>query len=155
MFFVACTGGGDTTIDITHDPCSGVTLEGAGANASQRAGIAGAIQLWADRGVALTGVAPTTIDIVFEEASEAFRGVYDDERGVIHVNSGIDELSPMSIVIAHELGHAFGLGHVSNRPSVMNPANLTLAPTQDDRTAVEALWGACAPAPDSTSGRDR
>lgn len=145
MFCVACTGGGDTTIDITHDPCSGVTLLDAGANASQRAGIEAALVLWADRGVALTGTDPTTIQIVFESASIAFRGVYDDERGIIHINSAIDEMTPLSIVIAHELGHAFGLEHVGDRPSVMNPANLTVVPTEDDRTAVETLWGRCEP----------
>lgn len=146
MFCVACTGGaGDTTIDITHDPCSGITLLDAGASTSQRAGIAGALQLWAERGVALTGTDPTTIEILFEPASVAFRGVYDDERGIIHINDAIDEMSQLSIVIAHELGHAFGLEHVSNRPSVMNPANLTTIPTDDDRTAVEALWGQCEP----------
>jgi len=154
VFCVACSGGGDSTIDITHDPCGGVTLDGGGANASQRAGIDGAVELWADRGVLLTGAAPATIGIVFESASGAFRGVYDDERGIILVNSGIEEIVPLSIVIAHELGHAFGLEHVSDRPSVMNPANLTLAPTDDDRTAIEELWGQCEPA-DAASGRDR
>jgi predicted Zn-dependent protease len=48
-------------------------------------------------------------------------------------------------VIAHELGHAFGLVHVSpdTRPSVMNPGNTTVAPNDGDRAALEALWGTC------------
>jgi hypothetical protein len=138
---VTACGTADTTIDITHDPCAGIALAG-GTTDTQRAGIEGALQLWAGHGVATT-TEPTTIDIVFEHASGAFRGVYDDERGVIHVNDSIEELAPLSIVIAHELGHAFGLPHVTDRPSLMNPANLTQPPTDDDRVAVEAMWGRC------------
>lgn len=106
----------------------------------QRAGIAGALDLWRQQGVVIGGA---EIPILFEPASQAFRGVYDDERGVIHINDGIDELAPLSIVIAHELGHAFGLEHVTDRASLMNPGNLDQPPTDDDRLAVEALWGAC------------
>ena len=110
------------------------------------AGIDGAITLWNSRGIALARISDLpTIEIVFEEASEAFRGVYDDERGVIHINSALTDLAPLSIVIAHELGHAFGLLHVpaSERVSVMNPGNLATPPTAADQGAVEALWGAC------------
>jgi len=138
---VGC-GAGDTTIDITHDPCAGIVLEG-GTTATQRTGIASALSLWSESGVALIGVEPSSIAVVFESASQAFRGVYDDEHGVIHINDAIEEQGPLAIVIAHELGHAFGLPHVTDRPSLMNPANLTQPPTDDDRLAVEALWGQC------------
>lgn len=132
----------DTTIDITHDPCEGIALDG-GSTKVQRAGIDAALRLWSDQGVALSSTEPATISVVFETASGAFRGLYDDELGVIHINDGIEELGPLSIVIAHELGHAFGLAHVTDRPSLMNPANLTQPPTEDDRAAVDALWGSC------------
>ena len=48
-------------------------------------------------------------------------------------------------VIAHELGHAFGLFHVpaSERISLMNPGNLTTPPTTADQAALAALWGSC------------
>ncbi len=140
LFVTACGGTADTTIDITHDPCAGVTLDG-GSTEIQQGGIAGAIALWSASGLSLPNGAE--IPVLFERASQAFRGVYDDERGIIHINDGIEELAPLSIVIAHELGHAFGLEHVTDRPSLMNPANLTQAPTDEDRLAVEALWGAC------------
>jgi hypothetical protein len=143
VFLVAC-GTGDTTIDITHDPCAGVALDG-GTTTAQRAGLDGALRLWRDLGVAVAGSEPSTIEVVFEPASAAFRGVYDDERSVIHINDGIEEPGPLEIVIAHELGHAFGLPHVTDRPSLMNPANLTQPPTDLDREAVEALWGRCDP----------
>ncbi len=136
----ACGGTADTTIDITHDPCAGVTLAG-GSTAIQQSGIAGAIALWTDSGMTLGNGAE--IPVLFEPASQAFRGVYDDERGIIHINDAIEELDPLSIVIAHELGHAFGLPHVTDRVSLMNPSNVTQPPTDEDRLAVEALWGAC------------
>jgi predicted Zn-dependent protease len=143
MFLAACSGGGDSTIDITHDPCSGVTLRAAGASESQTAGIDAAIGLWAGRGIALSRVADhPTIEIVFEYASYAFRGVYDDERGVIIINEQIVEPA-LSIVIAHELGHAFGLPHVTGRTSVMNPANLETPPNDDDAGALAEIWGPC------------
>lgn len=141
LTIAACGGTADTTIDITHDPCAGVALDG-GTTDVQREGIAGALALWTDHGVRLTGEG-AAIPVLFEPASQAFRGVYDDERGVIHINDAIEELDPLAIVIAHELGHAFGLPHVTDRPSLMNPANLTQPPTDEDRLAVEAIWGQC------------
>ncbi len=149
MFLIASCGTGDTTIDITHDPCGGIALDG-GTTATQRAGLDGALRLWSDHGVMLTGNDLTTIAVVFEPASGAFRGVYDDEHGVIHINDAIADSGPLEIVIAHELGHAFGLPHITDRPSLMNPANLSQPPNDLDREAIEALWGRC-----SISASDR
>lgn len=142
LFLIACGATGDTTIDIIHDPCSGVRLVGT-PSASQRAGIAGALALWGEHGVDLTGETPSMIGVEFVEAFGAFRGLYDDERSVIVINRTLVEPQMLSIVIAHELGHAFGLDHVTDRPSLMNPANLTTPPNEDDLAAVEALWGRC------------
>ena len=138
----ACSAG-DSTIDITHDPCGGVTLGGVTDDA-QIAGLDGAIALWAERGVALArvGDAPM-ISLQFEQAAGAFHGVYDDEHGIIYVNRDLTDPSQLAIVIAHELGHAFGLVHVSDRVSLMNPGNLVTPPTIEDQGALEALWGAC------------
>jgi hypothetical protein len=143
---MACGGGDDGTIDITHDPCGGVTLMAPAASENQSAGIDGAIALWGGRGVELSrAVDVLSIEIVFEPASGAFRGVYDDETGIIHINSTLTDLESLSIVIAHELGHAFGLPHVTGRTSLMNPGNLATPPTEDDLGALEGLWGRCAP----------
>lgn len=137
----ACGGTADSTIEITHDPCAGVALAG-GTTEVQQAGIAGALALWTGGGVRLSGDG-AEIPVLFEPASQAFRGVYDDELGIIRINDAIEDLDPLSIVIAHELGHAFGLVHVTDRPSLMNPSNVTQPPTDEDRLAVQALWGAC------------
>lgn len=138
----ACSTG-DTTIDITHDPCSGVTLGGA-SEAAQIAGLDGAIALWAERGVALTRVEEIpTIGLQFEAAAGAFHGAYDDEHNIIFINLDLTDPAKLSIVIAHELGHAFGLPHVTDRTSLMNPGNLETPPTAEDQDAIEALWGAC------------
>lgn len=146
----ACSGAqGDQTIDITHDPCAGTTL-GGGETDTQRTGIDDAIALWASEGAQLSRVdasrsgAPM-ISVVFEPAAGAFHGVYDDEHGVIHINDDLVDPTQLAIVIAHEMGHAFGLVHVTDRTSLMNPGNLSTPPTDEDRLAVEALWGDCQP----------
>lgn len=83
------------------------------------------------------------MEVRFDEAAPPFHGLYDDSEGVIYINRGIIDERTLSIVIAHELGHAFGLLHVDDRESVMNPGNLDTPPNAADQAAIEALWGAC------------
>lgn len=106
--------------------------------------MADAQALWRDRGAPAIGLrAGTTVDVQFEAAAEAFHGLYDDTTGIIYINSSISDPEVLSIVIAHEVGHAFGLAHITARPSVMNPGNLTIKPNVEDQAAIEALWGIC------------
>jgi hypothetical protein len=144
-----------------HDVCAPISLTVQQPNDFQRAGIDGALELWRARGIQTVSVADGAtagtergadalerggvIELRFEAAAGPFHGLYDDETGIMYVNSGIEALIPLSIVIAHELGHSFGLPHVESdeRTSLMNPGNLITPPNEADQAAIEALWGPC------------
>lgn len=139
----AACGQGDGTIDRRFDVCDPIALDGDPAR-----GVDDAIALWSAEGVTtlVTGAGVDTIPIVFESAGPATHGFYDDVDGVIYINVDLDaDPAARAITIAHELGHAFGLVHVEpdERVSLMNPHNLTVAPTVEDARALELLWGRC------------
>jgi hypothetical protein len=113
---------------------------------TQADGIAAALALWQSHGApGLGSGGDASIEVRFAHAAEAFHGFYDGKAGVVYINEQLAGPS-LPIVIAHELGHAFGLVHVSPdvRPSLMNPGNVDITPTDDDQRALESLWGACA-----------
>jgi hypothetical protein len=139
----------DTHLDVTFDVCQPLVLDVAGLDAGQRGSVEDAIALWRARGVTGLHTEPVpgapVVPIVFQDAAQAFRGYYDDEAGVVYINAGLADPRARAITIAHELGHAFGLWHVAldERVSVMNPHNLTVAPTDADQRELEAVWGIC------------
>jgi hypothetical protein len=144
----ACAGGpDDDVLDIVYDPCTGFRFVPASdATPEQLTAIADGAALW-HRVLATVeagdlAVPEPTIPIRFEDAAPAFRGIYLDETGEVVINRGL-ELDRMTITIAHELGHAFGLWHVDDRVSVMNEGNITVVPDAADADAVVALWPSC------------
>ncbi len=137
---------------VAFDPCTPVTLVAdATATAVQLQGVAAGAALWnasaaselLSGGSAGGGAAPP-LPVHFQVAGAPFHGLYDAPSGQIYINDDLtgDELA---ITIAHEIGHSFGLVHIpiDVRPSLMNPANLTVQPTAADVTTLAGLWGRC------------
>ena len=144
LALAACSTESGATIEHAHDACAPLALISTTATTQQLDGMQAAQALWRERGAPALGLrAGSTLEVRFESASGAFHGLYDDANRVIFINSEISNDSILAIVIAHELGHAFGLPHNSDRDSLMNPGNLTITPTLDDQQALARLWGTC------------
>ncbi len=145
----ACGGPGDTHMDIVFDACEPLVLVPEDASDGQRASIGWAVAMWAQ--VANTRLtleedpALPHLTIRFEAASLGDWGLYDDEQGIVLINSRIDDRHARAITVAHELGHAFGLWHLDEdkRRSVMNQGNLEIEPNDGDGHDVADLWGYC------------
>lgn len=140
---------------VTFDPCQPLALTtDADVSASQRAGVAAGMALWtAVMPVQLslteeTGGAPTVetpaVPVHFQAAAANFHGLYDPSVAQIFINRELGG-APLAIAVAHEVGHAFGLAHVSasERPSIMNPGNLTVEPNAADADTLISAWGDC------------
>jgi hypothetical protein len=151
---VGCSAVADRELEVVFDLCAPLALDAAGASPEQQASLDDAVALWRARGAADLRAAPASdaaavLPVVFAVAGPALHGYYDDAAGVLYVNARLEDRQARAIVIAHELGHAFGLWHVeaAERPSVMNRGNLRIAPTEADQRAAEAIWGRCGGAP--------
>jgi hypothetical protein len=150
-----CAGGPqDTTLDIVSDVCEPTAvIAPADASDAQLASIDEALAMWANLGFDRAERVAADADlgaeqhvrVVFEEAAEMFHGLYDDENGVVYINSVISDDHARAVTVAHELGHSFGLFHVDPgvHVSVMNPANMVVEPNDSDASALVALWGSC------------
>jgi peptidase M48-like protein len=152
----------DPTVSaIAHDPCAPIAIRPSAPTDVERTGITDALALWRGRGVtalAMVDVAPAppsgaTITVRFEDAGATFHGIYDPASASVLINRDLTraaaDRAALAVVIAHELGHVFGLVHIDAgaRISLMNPGNLVTPPTEADQQALEALWGACTSGP--------
>jgi len=154
---LAACRGADPASYSARDPCAALAVAVVMPTSLERDAIGDALALWRDHGVAAfdaaldgtAGAPPVpaapTIAIEFDAAAAAFHGVYDPAADRVLINRAIDDRATLAIVIAHELGHVFGLVHIAPaaRISLMNPGNLVTPPTDADQRALDALWGAC------------
>jgi hypothetical protein len=147
-----CAGGDDLPPPPLADPCDAIVLvTEPGASDGERAAIGDAAEMWATvastrmtlAGTETVDPAPTAIPIRFAPAALAFLGAYEVERKDLVINSDIPDRATRAIVVAHELGHAFGLVHVQGRDSIMNAGNGTIPPNALDAADLAARWGIC------------
>ncbi len=145
---------GDYTIKTVFDPCEPVVLAPEAATTdAERQGVVDGASMWnalAGARYVVDGVDADVADaphipVHFDPAGSNFHGFYDDSRGEIFVNDSLVNRDRLAITMAHEIGHTLGLVHVpvDARASLMNPGNLTVRPTAQDRAAFVDLWGDC------------
>ncbi|HVX95219.1 MAG TPA: hypothetical protein VHK47_09950 [Polyangia bacterium] len=137
--------------DLRFDPCRPLVLVVQdGATPEEAAGVEAAARAWNDAAgaqvtVASAGSVTTAapqVPVSFQRAATPSHGFFDPVAGRVLINEDLAG-HPLAVTIAHEVGHAFGLVHVTGRPSVMNPGNLDVDPNTGDVGALATLWGAC------------
>ena len=143
----------DDDIDILFSPCDPVLLHAVDASNEQSASVEAAAEMWNALGTSVQTAEADALDtaeplddipVWFDDAAPQFFGLYRDEVGDIVVNRSVTDAGQRAIVIAHELGHAFGLEHVSDRVSVMNEGNVSVAPGEADARDLASAWPDCA-----------
>jgi hypothetical protein len=136
--------------EVHFDACQDVILvPDASITDAQLAGVRAGTALWNERARTRltldTAVAAPALAIRFQRAAAPFHGFYDAQTATVFINEDLKDAA-QAVVIAHEIGHAFSLAHVSQRPSVMSAGNLETEPTAEDVETLASLWGPCAPA---------
>ena len=137
---------------VVFDPCAPLALiPDAAATPAEIQALAAGLALWnSSAGTALALGMPASgapsLPVTFQAAAAPFHGLYDAPDGQVFLNRDLTG-NDLSIAAAHEIGHAFGLVHVSPdaRASLMNPDNLSVPPTAADVATLNAAWGRCGP----------
>src|SRR4051812_18691434 len=96
----ACSG---AEIETQFDPCAPLALVSPDASTEQLAAMRAAELLWRERGAPQFGLrADTTLRVDFATTSPQYRGLYDDEPGIVRINKKVTG-PDLTIVIAHEV----------------------------------------------------
>jgi hypothetical protein len=144
---VAACASGPTTPAHVFDPCTPTAIVPAeDATGAERASVAAALAAWrAVADIRFVDDAPDAqrVPIRFQSAALVFYGLYEDTRPDIVINRELTDPDERAIAVAHEIGHAFGLVHVTGRSSVMNAGNISVTPDRADAVDLATMWGAC------------
>jgi hypothetical protein len=147
----ASSGQAQSQSDLRFDPCRPLVLVVQdGATSEESAGVEAAAKVWNDAaGAQVTVVSAGSVStdapqvpVRFQRAATPSHGFFDPTLGHVLINEDLAGHA-LAVTIAHEVGHAFGLVHVTDRQSVMNPGNLDVDPNAGDVGALATLWGAC------------
>ncbi|MBK7864612.1 MAG: matrixin family metalloprotease [Archangiaceae bacterium] len=128
------------TAQVVHEPCGPLVFTAPSkATEVQRDAASKARELWNVLGFTQLRAdgEGEPIALRFQLAAAVFHGLYEPETGEVIINSGMSKPDEVAIVMAHELGHAMGLPHVTGRVSVMNPGNLTQPPLPEDSAQLQ------------------
>lgn len=147
LLCIACEGAPSGPGRV-YDPCVPTVLALApDTTESERASTIAAIELWRQAGGPSLSLDldvdadAQVLPLGFEPAARVFFGIYRPDRGDILINRGLSARA-QEITIAHEIGHAFGLSHVTNHLSLMNPGNLNVPPGIEEARLISKS-GAC------------
>lgn len=136
---------------VVFDPCATTVTLAPDATAAEAAAVDDAIARWNEAaGLTLSRTddpSREALPLRFEATLPALLGAYEADIGAILVNRALEDHESRTVVVMHELGHAFGLDHVpvEAEASLMNPANRSVPPTAADVARLHARWGVCRP----------
>src|SRR5882757_6117211 len=117
---VGCTDESAGAPGLTFNACAPLDIGlPPGLTAEQLQGVTDAVAMWNQAASTALGstaasepIAGPMVPLAFQAAAPPFHGLYDNQEGRIFINQDLTDVAPLSITIAHEIGHAFGLPHV-------------------------------------------